>query len=679
MKTTPFPLIAILLLIILSGCREPVIAPDSEKEDNTFVLGDLALERQKELGFTAPPTLEALEALVAERGGWVENALKDDDALVYEYVNGRPPLATVEEARRMENDFPQSPGANDVILSTLCRMPEGGPPSHERDYPEVDYDAKITRHLKADANALNPLQASTMYDQEVLSMLGISFFAFTYDTFESYAPASVNRSWHSSADRLIDKLVIRDDLTWSDGQPVTAHDIEFTYKAIMTSKIPVKGIRGGTDLLVGVKAYDDRTVVFFHEKAMPINVFNMQFSIMPRHIFEKSLPEDPTLTKSEVHREQMKNPVVAGQYVITAREPDFSLDLERREEYYMHNGKQVRAKPFFKKVRFRVSADPASTLMAINSGDIETVELTPEQWSVQTKQARYTEKNTKVTAVGWSYSAFWWNLNNDRTPFFKDIKVRQALYYAMDYETLLTINRHGLDRPCLGVASEDSPWFPKDAGIPDPKQDLGRARQLLDEAGWVDTDDNGIRDKVVPMPRWVTDKKTGEKKEIWEDRKVQLSFTLMARSSPDMIPICQLLETCLREVGIECVTTMLEWNVLITNMQERKFDAAVSGWGAGADPYTLRDVWGTKSTRNNIGYVNPDVDRLFDEGELEFDRQKRMAIYQELHKRIYDDYPCLWLYCRNAYYGFNKDIRGLYFYPRGPIYGGAWKESQATQ
>ncbi len=664
MKKQTFPLFSMFLCVLAAvllclGCdiKESGGSGKAVGEgQKPFLLGDLALERQKEFKFTAPATREDLEALVATRGGWVENPLKDDDAMVYAYVNAREPLATVEEARKIVNDFPKSTRANDIILSTLCRMPDAGPPRADRDYSEVDYQAKVTRHLKADAKTFNPLLYSTMYEAEVLDLIGIAFFAFTYDTFESFAPSSMNRSWHTSADRLIDKLVIRDDLTWSDGQPVTAYDIEFTYKAIMTSMVPVLAVRSGTNLMLDVKAYDEHTVVFFHERAMPINVFNMTFSILPKHIYETSLAEDPTLTNSAIHRKLLDNPVVAGQYTVKSRQRDFDIQLERRDAFYMHNGKQVRTKPFFKEVRFRVSAEPASSLMAMNSGDIEIMQLTPEQWSVQTKLQRYTDKNTKATATEWAYSAFWWNMANEDKPFFKDIKVREALYYALDYETLLNVNRHGLDRPCLGVAPADSPWFPHQANIPLPKQDQDRARRLLDEAGWTDSDGDGIRDKII------------------NDKKVKFSFTLLASNSPDTMPLCTLLETCLREIGIECVTSPLEWTVLIDNMQKKKFDAAVSGWGSGADPYSMVDVWGTGATRNNIGYSNPDVDRLFKDGEVEFDRQKRMAIYQEIHQRIYDDYPCLWLYCRNAYYGFNKNIRGLNFYPRSPIYGAAWKE-----
>ncbi|MDO4551638.1 MAG: ABC transporter substrate-binding protein [Planctomycetia bacterium] len=650
----------LFLFFTLTECQE-ISALQNPKEENTstphFILGDLAIKRQKKLGFIAPSTLEELEKQVTAEGGWIENALRDGEELVYNYVNRKPAMTSVSEARKMVNDFPDSEKANEIIQTTLCRMPDSGPASATHNYEEVDYNAEMSRHLRADAKTFNPLLYSTMYEAEVQSLIGINLFSFTYDTFEPYATSDTNVSWHTSANRLIDKVVMRDDMTWSDGKPVTAYDVEFSFKVIMSSMVPVVAVRSGTDLLVDVKAYDERTVVFFHEKAMPINVFNMLFPIIPKHIYENTIPQDPTLTKSEIHVELEKNPVVAGAYVIESRKRDFEIILKRREGSYMHNGKQVRSKPFFQRVRFRISPEPASALMRMNRGDIEIMQLTPEQWTTQTKSSRFTEKNTKTTSTEWAYQACWWNLEE---PFFKERKVREALYYAIDYDTLLNINRHGLDRPCLGVASEDSPWFPKNANIPAPRQDQDLARKLLDEAGWRDDDKDGIREKII------------------NGKKVKFSFTLLVANSPDNIPLSMLIETSLREIGISCRTVPLEWTVLIDNMQKKKFQAAISGWGAGADPYTLRNVWATGEARNNIGYSNKEVDRLFDEGELEFDRQKRMAIYQKIHMLIYDDIPCLWLFCRNSYYGFNKDIRGLGFYPRGPIYGTAWKEAVRT-
>ncbi|MGB6042807.1 MAG: peptide ABC transporter substrate-binding protein, partial [Pirellulales bacterium] len=86
-------------------------------------------------------------------------------------------------------------------------------------------------------------------------------------------------------------------------------------------------------------------------------------------------------------------------------------------------------------------------------------------------------------------------------------------------------------------------------------------------------------------------------------------------------------------------------------------------------PDTSENLWATsaiKEGRNFPQYSNPEVDRLFEEGKRELDLEKRSAIYAKIHMILWEDQPYTWLYFRNAYYAFNKDLRGYNFSPRGP-------------
>ncbi|HUS39270.1 MAG TPA: peptide ABC transporter substrate-binding protein, partial [Pirellulales bacterium] len=87
------------------------------------------------------------------------------------------------------------------------------------------------------------------------------------------------------------------------------------------------------------------------------------------------------------------------------------------------------------------------------------------------------------------------------------------------------------------------------------------------------------------------------------------------------------------------------------------------------DPDTSENLWATNAIengRNFSQYSNPEVDRLFEKGKRELDLQKRAAIYAKIHMILWEDQPYTWLYFRNAYYAFNKDLRGYNFSPRGP-------------
>ena len=194
--------------------------------------------------------------------------------------------------------------------------------------------------------------------------------------------------------------------------------------------MPVPAQRAGTDKLKMVKAYDDHTVVYFHKEPLVTNVWNVNFSIIPKHVYEETIPLDPTLTDSDAHVDIEENPVTGGPYTIASRSTS-EVVLERRESYFMHNGEQVRDKPHYKTIRFRINPDNSTALLAMKAGDIDYFELEAAQWSSQTDGNDFYEKNTKARAIEWVNFAFFWN---NKSKFFDDARVRQAMSYAFDHE-----------------------------------------------------------------------------------------------------------------------------------------------------------------------------------------------------------------------------------------------------
>jgi len=223
--------------------------------------------------------------------------------------------------------------------------------------------------------------------------------------------------------------------------------------------------------------------------------------------------------------------------------------------------------------------------------------------------------------------------------------------YAFDHEEMLKKLRLGLDGPSTGIFHPDSQWAPKPGPKP-LKQDLDKAEDLLAAAGWKDSDDDGVLDKVI------------------NGKKTKFEFTILVSNRQDRIDICNLLRSNLEQIGIRCNVRPLEFATLIANMQEKKFDASFGGWGTGADPDTSLNIWGKGEDRNYGSYDNPEVDKLFQQGKREFDPAKRRLVYQKISQLIWDDQPYTWLFYQNSYYGFSKDLRGYMFSPRGPYHYG---------
>ncbi|QDT01376.1 ABC transporter substrate-binding protein [Adhaeretor mobilis] len=598
---------------------------EAAPSDQPFVLGNAIVDFD-------PPTLEELD----ESADWQDNPVLDSEAqLRKELAEEEPPEVSVEEALKLKNG---PPGNNKKILTALGVLADA-------DGKNVDYDQDFVRHVTGDLKTTNPVMVSSVTDFEFSDLSGLGFLSFDRH-FNYFAPQNSVVSWQTSKDGLTDKMVIRDDLTWSDGKPVTAHDIEFSYRLIMTDHddLVIPAVRQGTDQLKLVKAYDDHTIVYFHKTALATNKPNMIFPILPKHIYEKTLPEDPSMKRSKRHRELEDHPVVNGGYTLSKRVRNQEFVVKRRESYYMHNGKQVRKKPYFKSVRVKVIEDANTALLALKKGDIEEMLLRPEQWESQTGDAAFYKHNTKVTAIEWTNFFFQYNVESR---YFADKKVRWAMTYAVDYEELLKTICRDLYQQSQGTYHPESWMFPENA----PKivqQDLDKAEDLLDEAGWDDSDGDGIRDKMI------------------DGKLVPFEFALMTYTSETGIQAATLMKECLDQIGIIAHVKSTEFTVMQQKNLDHEFDMTMGGWGTSTDPDSNENIFATGQNRNYGQYSNEEVDRLFKEGRKELDKEKRAAIYAKIHQILWDDQPYTWLFYRPAFYAFNKKLRGYHFSPRGP-------------
>jgi peptide/nickel transport system substrate-binding protein len=625
--------LSIPLGLLLSVTFFASIAP---AQGSKVKLGDLAVAKADAKDVAEDGSLKVLPLAELEKNvKWVNRPVLDGIVLLRQKQAQEKPTMTVAEALNLRNT---TKATNAAILSTLGRLPA------KDDDANVNFDAEFKRHMNFDVNTVNPMLASSTVEFDISGLTGLGLFGFDWK-FRPFASKDAVVSWQSSSDRLYDKVVMRNDMVWSDGKPITAHDVEFSFRLIMTSTVHVPAQRSQTEELKYVKAYDDQTIVFFHKKPLATNDWNVNFSIVPKHIFENTWEADPTLQTSDAHVQFEKNPVVGGVYKIVSRAIGQDAVLERREDYYMHKGKQVRDKPYFKTIRFKFIKEPGVSLIGLKGGEIDELQLTPEQWLKQTGDDEFYKNNTKAYDTEWVNFQFNWNCSR---PFFSDKNCRWAMTYAFDHDEMLKKLRYGLDAPADGLFHPASPWHPT-GKITYKKRDLEKAEKLLDEAGWK-LGSGGVREKVV------------------DGKTVKFDFIIEVANRQDRIDVCNLLKQNLSEIGVSVTVRPLEFAVLVQHMQAHDFDAAMGGWGTGTDPDTSENIWGTGKERNYGLYSNPEVDKLFTQGRNEFDVKKRQAIYQKIHTLVAEDQPYTWLFYQNAYYAFNKELRGYMFSPRGPYH-----------
>ena len=612
-------------LIVILACGMPAAAAEQPAAAKAFT----------------PPPLEELERAAK----WIDRPVRDSLLMLRAAQREEKPLCAVAEALALVND---SPAANAKILSALGRLPGAD---------EANPAARVERHIPADLGSTNPIMISTSSEFDVLGLTGFGLFSFDRGL-EPFAAADTVVSWQTSVDGMFDKVVLRDDLLWSDGRPITAHDIVFSFMVIMDPRVPVPAVRSGTDQLLGVHAYDERTIVFFHKESLATNVWNINFPVLPRHAYDTTWEADPTLKDSPAHVALEQTPVCGGPYEIAARKRGQEIVLRRRASWSTVKGRKVRDEPPFAEIRFRIVEDSNTALLALKAGEIDEMILTPEQWVTQTTKEDFHKRCTKATAPEWVSFHFGWNID---TPFFADRRVRRAMSYAFDHDQMLEKLCYGIYKPCAGPFPEASWWGSTKKKLQPYRQDLDKAEALLDEAGWIDSDNDGVRDKRI------------------DGRVVPFEFSILTTNQPPLrVKICTLLKESLDQIGVRVNVRPLESTVVQELTLQRNFQAYFGGWGAGTDPDSSENVWATGAGRNFVNYSNPEVDRLFVEGRRELDRAKRAEKYGRIQEILYEDQPYTWLYMRNSFYGFSKDLRGYVFSPRGPYnyspgFGSLWK------
>src|SRR5690606_38570276 len=142
-----------------------------------------------------------------------------------------------------------------------------------------------------------------------------------------------------------------------------------------------------------------------------------------------------------------QRPVTCGPYRLVRRERDKELVFERNEAYYLHNGQEVRNKPYFKTIRMEVINDSNNALLALKSGKIDDTTIAADKWGTDAAQDDFYERNTKVSATAYTEFHIVWNC---KSPLFEDARVRRAMSHAVDYREILDKILAGMNKQANG-------------------------------------------------------------------------------------------------------------------------------------------------------------------------------------------------------------------------------------
>ena len=367
------------------------------------------------------------------------------------------------------------------------------------------------------------------------------------------------------------RFKLREDVRWFDGEPLTAEDVEFTYKLMTDPKTPT-AYAGDYEQIKEFKRTGRYTFEVRYEEPYARAMVTWAHSILPKHALEG---EDLLNTKYS------REPLGAGAYKLKEWVPGRHIVLEANEDYFL-------GRPYIDELVYRIIPDQATQFLELKAGNLDMLSLGPMDYIYQTTGPDWDANFIKYNYLSSSYTYLGYNLEH---PIFSDRRVRRALAHAIDREEIVRGVLLGLGEPAVG------PFMPGTwAARTDLKPfafDPAKARALLADAGWKDSDGDGVLDK--------------------DGRP--FSFTLMTnQGNSQRIRTATIIQYRLAQIGVQVEVRTVEWATFLNEFIDKgRFDAVVLAWTipVEADPYSVWHSDNAKDGGLNFGrFRNAELDRL---------------------------------------------------------------------
>ena len=468
----------------------------------------------------------------------------------------------------------------------------------------VDGDWLVERLPSEPAN-LNPITSSDFYATQITSMIFDTLIERDNETL-AITPRIAER-WEISPDHLTYTFYLRKDATFSDGTPLTANDVKFTYDKIMDPAVDCAHLRNYFQDITKCEVVDASTVRYTASKPYFKHLTVLgSLEILPQHIYGQG--------DFNTHPNNRK-PLGSGPYVLESWDTGQQITLVRNEKYW-------RKKPPILKRVYKIVTDAYAAFQVLERQELDTMTLTPELYAKRAQQPDFAANFAIHKFYASQYSYVGWNL---RRPQFQEKMVRRALTMLMDRKSILETIYRGLGKQVVSEFFVESPEY-NNALQPWPF-DPAQAKELLKAAGWTDSDGDGILDKA------------GQKFE----------FELLIRSSsPEHEQNATVFQEELKRAGIAMSIRPLEWATFLQKVDSRTYDAVILGWSTPPieeDPYQIWHSSQAEKGSNFVGYINPEADKLMEEARLEFDEQKRIELYHRFDAMLHEDQPYTFLFC----------------------------------
>jgi peptide/nickel transport system substrate-binding protein len=472
------------------------------------------------------------------------------------------------------------------------------------------------------------LYASTLaFTQEVTDLLFLRLVREQPD-FQDHPPTfepELAESWEFGDDGSTVTFHLRRGVTWSDGVPTTARDVEYSWQIARDGD--VGWLNSDTKQHIeSVDVLDDYTIRFRFSRRYPYQVMDInEGNIYPRHVLE---PVPVTEWRSIDWSERL---VFNGPFLLEEHRHNDSFTLVRNPDHFDPDV------PGLDRVVFRIVPDTATLLTQLLAGDIDVMQnLQPRDIA----RVRNTESLEVFQYPDRYFQYLCWNTMN---PLFGEPEVRRALSHGIDIDEILDAVMYGTGvratSPIISVFYEHDDTLEAIPYRPD------EARRLLARQGWTDTDGNG-----------------------WLDRDGrEFAFELETNAGrQDRQDAAEIVQSQLREIGIRAEPRIFEMSTFQQKHLDKEFDAFIFGWRVGTKPDYLETLFHSTSPYNYPSYTDPRLDQLIKEAPFISDPREALPLWQEAQKILHRDQPYTLMFERQVAHGVSRRLRGVRMDHLGP-------------
>ncbi|MDX2001574.1 MAG: ABC transporter substrate-binding protein [Chitinophagales bacterium] len=522
---------------------------------------------------------------------------------------------------------------------------------------------EIIVHTGADAENLNPFTSSDATATEINNNM---FFAMLTIDAKDYSLKPLLALARPTIEPIEDgelkgglKITyeIRPEAKWDNGTPVLASDVEFSLKVIKNPQVDCEHLRGYYDFVrdMTIDPANPRKYTFFcKDRYLMSELSSGDIPIVPEYVY------DPQKIMRKFSVKQLCDPKntagLKGNADIIAFAKEFNSEKFKREKGFVvgcgpyelvewKTGQRIIIQKkknwwgdalmeqfpvlngYADKIVYEIIQDPTTMLTVLKDEGLDVSNtFKPKDFKELQDNKKMNELYNFYTPDYIVYTYYGLNMKN---PKLADKKVRQALSHLVDRDYIIDKVLYNYSKPAIGPVHPTQSYYNKN--LKQYEFNIELANKMLDEAGWKDTDNDGVRDKVI------------------NGKKIQLVLELKYPSaSPTAEPIGLIFKNNAQKAGVKVELVSREWTVFLEDNKKHNFEMFTGSWvknpGVPDDPYQIwhRNSY-TGDGSNYVGFGTAESDALIDSIRYEMDETKRNAMYMRFQEIIHEEAPYIFL------------------------------------